>query len=223
MKKKLISQALGKYLAGLIMVMLLLFVPAGTLNYPNGWLFIGLLFIPMLFLGAALLIKAPELLEKRLRSKETQGEQKKVVGFSALMFLSGFVLCGLDYRLGWSNMSAAISMAASVLLLLSYGMYAEVMRENAYLSRTVEVQADQKVIDTGLYGIVRHPMYFSTVLLFLSIPLVLGSWIGFALFFVYPLLLRKRINAEEKLLKDQLPGYIEYTKKVRWRMLPFIY
>lgn len=221
--KKLIISAVTKYLAGLFMVMLLLFLPAGTVHYFGAWLFIALLFIPMFFLGLALLIKAPELLEKRLQSKETQGEQKKVVGFSALMFLAGFVLCAIDFRFGWSSMPKAVSIAAAVVLLISYGLYAEVMRENAYLSRTVEVQDGQKVIDTGLYGIVRHPMYFSTVLLFLAIPLVLGSWFGFALFLLYPFLLVKRIKNEEQLLKEQLPGYAEYTQKVRWRMLPFIY
>ena len=221
--KKLIISAVTKYLAGLFMVMLLLFLPAGTVHYFGAWLFIALLFIPMFFLGLALLIKAPELLEKRLQSKETQGEQKKVVGFSALMFLAGFVLCAIDFRFGWSSMPKAVSISAAVVLLISYGLYAEVMRENAYLSRTVEVQDGQKVIDTGLYGIVRHPMYFSTVLLFLAIPLVLGSWFGFALFLLYPFLLVKRIKNEEQLLKEQLPGYAEYTQKVRWRMLPFIY
>lgn len=221
--KKLILSAVTKYLAGIIMVMLLLFLPAGTVHYFGAWLFIALLFIPMFFLGLVLLKKAPELLEKRLQSKEKQGEQKKVVAAAALIFLLGFILSALDFRFSISNMPRIVSFIAGGVLLLSYGMYAEVMRENAYLSRTVEVQENQKVIDTGLYGVVRHPMYFSTVLLFLSIPLVLGSYIGFALFLIYPLVLTKRIKAEEELLKDQLPGYLEYTKKVRWRMLPFIY
>lgn len=223
MKKSLFIQALTKYLAGLIIVMLLLFIPAGTLRYPNGWLFIGLLFIPMLFLGIALLIKAPELLEKRLQSKESEGEQKKVVGFSAIMFLVGFILCGIDYRFGWSSMPKAVSIAASVVLLISYGLYAEVMRENAYLSRTVEVQEGQEVIDAGLYGVVRHPMYFSTVLLFLSIPLVLGSWFGFILFISYPFLMVKRIKNEEAVLEAGLKGYTDYKQRVRYKMLPFIW
>ncbi|MBQ2449326.1 MAG: isoprenylcysteine carboxylmethyltransferase family protein, partial [Peptococcaceae bacterium] len=182
MRKNLAARAVSKYLAGLVMVALLLFVPAGSLAYPNGWLFISLLFIPMLVLGFVLLFKAPELLEKRLNAKEEQGEQRKVVGLSALLFLAGFVTAALDFRFGWSQLPGWLVLAASAVLLLSYGMYAEVMRENAYLSRTVEIQENQKVIDTGLYGIIRHPMYTSTILLFLSIPLVLGSGIAFLLF-----------------------------------------
>lgn len=223
MNKRLMVSAISKYIIGLIFVGLLLFLPAGTFAYPNGWLFIGLLFVPMLLLGVMLLIKAPDLLAKRLNNKESEGEQKAVVGLSLLMFLAGFILSALDFRFGWSHMPKAVVVVAAVILLVSYALYAEVMRENAYLSRTVEVQENQKVIDTGLYGIVRHPMYFSTVLLFLSIPLVLGSWIGFAIFLIYPFLLVKRIRNEEKILEEGLVGYKEYKQKVKYRMLPFIW
>ena len=220
---KLIVNALVKYCMGLLMVGLLLFLPAGTFAYPNAWLFIALLFIPMLLLGVVLLVKAPELLEKRLHSKEKESEQSVVVVLSLVMFLGGFIVSALDFRFGWSKMSAAVVIAAAVVLLASYGLYAEVMRENAYLSRTVEVQENQKVVDTGLYGIVRHPMYSVTTLLFLAIPLVLGSWIGFIIFLVYPMILVKRIRNEEKVLEEGLPGYKEYKEKVRYRMVPFIW
>ena len=223
MRKNLAARAVSKYLAGLVMVALLLFVPAGSLAYPNGWLFISLLFIPMLVLGFVLLFKAPELLEKRLNAKEEQGEQRKVVGLSALLFLAGFMTAALDFRFGWSQLPGWLVLAASAVLLLSYGMYAEVMRENAYLSRTVEIQENQKVIDTGLYGIIRHPMYTSTILLFLSIPLVLGSGIAFLLFLVYPVLIAKRIRNEEQVLEEGLAGYREYKQKVKYRLIPFIW
>ena len=223
MNIKLLIRALTKYFVGLLMVMLLLFVPAGTLEYMNGWLFIGLLFIPMLALGAVLLIKAPALLEKRLNSKEKESEQKVVISISLIMFLGGFIVSALDYRFGWSDMPLAVVVIAAVVLVLSYAGYAEVMRENAYLSRTVEVQENQKVIDTGLYGIVRHPMYSVTTLLFLAIPLVLGSYIGFVIFLIYPVLLVKRIKNEEEVLEKGLTGYSEYKKKVKYRMIPFIW
>ena len=222
-KTKLIISALTKYIAGLLMVTLMLFLPAGTWNYYNGWLFMGLLFVPMLFLGIVLLIKSPELLEKRLRSKESEGEQKKVIGASLVMFLAGFILSALDFRFGWTYVPKPVVIIAAIVLLVSYGLYAEVMRENVYLSRTVEVQEEQKVVDTGLYGVVRHPMYFSTVLLFLSIPVVLGSWIGFAIFCIYPFLLVKRIRNEESVLEEGLAGYKEYKKKVKYRMIPFVW
>lgn len=223
MRTGLAIRALTKYLAGLVLVALLLFVPAGSLAYPNGWLFISLLFIPMLVLGFVLLFKAPELLEKRLNAKEEQGEQRKVVGLSALLFLAGFVTAALDFRFGWSQLPGWLVLAASAVLLLSYGMYAEVMRENAYLSRTVEIQENQKVIDTGLYGIIRHPMYTSTILLFLSIPLVLGSGVAFLLFLAYPVLIAKRIRNEEQVLEEGLAGYLEYKQKVKYRLIPFIW
>ena len=222
-KGKLVLEGLMKYLLGLIFVALLLFLPAGTIWYWNGWLFIGLLFIPMFLLGVVLLIKAPDLLEKRLNDKEKEDDQKLVVALSLLMFFGGFILSAVDFRFGWSKMPLVVVIVAAVILLISYGLYAEVMRENQYLSRTVEVFEDQKVVDTGMYGIVRHPMYMTTVLLFLSIPLVLGSWIGFAIFMVYPFLLVKRIKNEEKVLEEGLPGYSEYKKKVKYRMIPFIW
>lgn len=222
-KTKLIISALTKYIAGLLMVGLMLFLPAGTLNYFNGWLFIALLFVPMLLLGVVLLVKSPELLEKRLRSKESESDQKKVIGASLIMFLAGFILSALDYRFGWTHVPFVVVMVAAVILLVSYGLYAEVMRENVYLSRTVEVQEEQKVIDTGLYGVVRNPMYFSTVLLFLAIPVVLGSWIGFLIFCIYPFLLVKRIKNEEMVLEEGLAGYKEYKEKVRYRMIPFVW
>lgn len=222
-KGKLIAQGLVKYLFGLIFVALLLFIPAGTIYYWNGWLFIGLLFVPMFVLGVVLLIKAPDLLEKRLNNKEKEDEQKVVVALSLLMFLAGFILSAVDFRFGWSNVPTVVVIVAAVILLIAYGLYAEVMRENQYLSRTVEVFAGQNVVDTGMYGMVRHPMYMTTVLLFLSIPLVLGSWIGFIIFLVYPFLLVKRIKSEENVLEKGLEGYTEYKKKVKYRMIPFIW
>lgn len=220
---KLLISALTKYLAGILLMGLLLFLPAGTLNYPGGWLFCGLLFVPMFLLGVVLFIKAPDLLAKRLRSKENRTEQKQVVGLSALMFVGGFVLAGLDFRFGWTSVPTWIVIIASILLLGSYGLYAEVMRENAWLSRTIEVQDGQTVVDTGLYGIVRHPMYAVTTLLFLSMPLVLDSWIAFAVFLIYPALMVKRIKNEEALLEAELPGYRDYQRKVRYRMIPFLW
>lgn len=220
---KLLFQAVGKFAAGILMVGVLLFLPAGTLNYPGGWRFCALLFLPMLILGAILFFKAPELLRKRLASKETESEQNQVVGWSLLMFVGGFVTAGLDFRFGWSYVPGWAVIAASVILLVSYGLYAEVMRENAYLSRTVEIQEGQRVIDTGLYGIVRHPMYMASTALFLSIPLVLGSWYAFVIFLLYPFLLVKRIRNEEAVLEAGLPGYTEYKKKVKYRMIPFIW
>ena len=220
---KLLISALTKYLAGLFLVGLILFLPAGTLNYPGGWLFCGLLFVPMLILGIVLWLKAPALLEKRLRSKEKLSAQKSVIGLSLLMFVGGFALAGLDFRFGWTSVPGWLVIAASCLLLLSYGLYAEVMRENAWLSRTVEVQEGQQVVDSGLYGIVRHPMYAVTTVLFLSIPLVLGSWIAFAVFLIYPALMVKRIRSEEQLLEAELPGYTDYQKKVKYRMIPFLW
>ena len=221
--KRLMKQAIIKYIAGLILVGLLVFWPAGTFAYAGGWLFMVLLFVPMFFLGIVLLAKAPDLLAKRLNDKEEQGEQKKVVGFSALMFLVGFILCGLDFRWSWTEVPTVIVIIAAIVLLAGYGMYMEVMRENAYLSRTIEVQENQKVVDTGLYGIVRHPMYFATILMFLAIPLVLGSWIGFVIFLIYPFLMVKRIKNEEEVLEAGLAGYKDYKEKVKYRMFPFIW
>lgn len=223
MKKSLFVQAVTKFSAGLLLVGLLLFLPAGTLRYPNGWLFVGVLFVPMFCAGIFMLWKAPELLEKRLRMREQEGEQRQVVAWSGLMFVGGFVLAGLDFRFGWSCLPKWLPVAAAVVLLVSYVLYAEVLRENAYLSRSVEVQEGQKVVDTGLYGIVRHPMYAVTVVLFLSMPLVLGSIWAFLVFLAYPALMVKRIRNEEQVLLEGLPGYGAYLKKVRWRMIPFIW
>lgn len=220
---KLMMQALVKYLAGLAMIGLLLFLPAGTWAWWNAWVFIAILFGPMLVLGAVLLWKSPELLEKRLNAREREQAQRRVVAFSALMFVGGFLLTGLDHRFGWSQMPRGISVAAAVVQLIAYALYAEVMRENAYLSRTVEVQKDQKVIDTGLYGVVRHPMYAATILLFLAMPLVLGSWPAFVLFLAYPAAIAKRIVNEEQVLLDGLPGYAEYRQKVKYRIIPFVW
>ena len=220
---KLFLNALSKFAIGLVLVGLLLFLPAGTFAYFGGWLFIGLLFIPMLFLGAVLLLKAPDLLKKRLNHKEKEKTQQGVVAMSALLFLGGFICAGLDHRFGWTEVPFPAVIAASVALLVGYGMYAEVMRENAYLSRTVEVQEGQKVIDTGLYGIVRHPMYLATILLFLSIPLVLESWISLLFFAFYPVVIVIRILNEEKVLTENLEGYSRYKEKVKYRLLPYIW
>lgn len=223
MTKKLFIKALMCYLGSMLLMFLLLFVPAGTIHFNKGWLFMGIMFIPMLIAGIVLMLKSPRLLEKRLNTKEKQQEQSLVIKLSALMFLLGFILAGLDFRFGWSQMPSIVSWSAAAVFLLGYAMYAEVMRENAYLSRTVEVQENQKVIDTGLYGAVRHPMYSATLLLFLSMPLVLGSWISFIVFLVYPLIIAKRIRNEEQVLTDQLVGYREYKQKVRFRLIPFIW
>ena len=220
---KLMLNALTKFAAGLILLGLLLFAPAGTFHYPNAWLFLALLFIPMFVLGIVLLWKSPALLEKRLNTKEKEATQKGVVGLSALMFVGGFVIAALDYRFGWTHVPSFIVGVAAVIQLGAYAMYAEVMRENVYLSRTVEVQKDQKIVDTGLYGIVRHPMYLATILLFLAMPVVLGSWIAFAVFLLYPAAIAVRIGNEEKVLEEGLEGYTEYKKKVRYRLIPFIW
>lgn len=220
---KLFFNALIKFTVGLLLVGALLFLPAWSFRYINGWLFIGLLFIPMLILGAVLLIRSPELLEKRLNAKEKENTQKGVVAVSGLLFVMGFVVAGLDFRFGWSSVPTAAVIIASVILLVSYALYAEVMRENVYLSRTVELQQDQKVIDTGLYGIVRHPMYAVTLWLFLSIPVVLGSWWAVICFVPYIAVIVIRILNEEKVLTASLEGYVEYKKKVRYRLIPFIW
>ena len=220
---KLLINALMKYLAGLVMVGLLLFPAAGTLRYANAWLFIALLFAPMFVLGLVLFLKAPELLAKRLNNEEKESAQKTVILAAALVFIGAFVLAGFDYRFGWTNVPIWLVAAASVILLLSYGLYAEVMRENAWLSRTVEIQQGQQLVSTGLYGIVRHPMYAVTILLFLSMPLVLGSWISFAVLLVYPIVIIFRIINEEKLLENGLEGYAEYKKKVKYRLFPGIW
>ena len=220
---KLFFSAFTKFLFGIVLVGALLFLPAGSIRYPNGWLFIALLFIPMLLLGTVLLIRSPELLKKRINAKEKEGMQKGVLAASALLFLCGFVVAGLDYRFSWSRVPLPVVIAASIVLLVSYALYAEVMRENAYLSRTVEVTEGQKVVDTGLYGIVRHPMYAVTVWLFLSIPLVLGSFWSLLCFLPYIPVIIVRIKGEEKLLENELDGYKEYKKRVKYRLIPFIF
>ncbi|MBP3409466.1 MAG: isoprenylcysteine carboxylmethyltransferase family protein [Clostridia bacterium] len=220
---KLAMNALIKYVCGLVLMGALLFVPAGTLAWGRGWLLMSLLFVPMLALGLVLFLKAPELLRKRLNSREGETAQKKVVGLAAMVFLLGFIAAGLDFRFGWTHVPGWIVAIASVLFLASYGMYAEVMRENAYLSRTVEVQAEQKVIDTGLYGIVRHPMYAASVLMFMSMPLVLGSWVSLLVFLVYPILIVMRIRNEEQVLLAGLEGYAAYREKVKYSLIPFIW
>ena len=220
---KLFGEAIIKILLGIILVSLLIFVPAGTINYFNGWLLCLLLFVPMFIAGIIMLIKSPNLLKKRLNAKEKIGEQKLVILLSLLMFVGGFIISGLDYRYGWSNLNNVVVIISCIVFLLSYIGYAEVLRENAYLSRTIEVQENQKVIDTGLYGIVRHPMYLVTIFLFLSMPLILGSLYGFFIFLIYPLIIIKRLLNEEKFLKKELDGYTDYMKKVKYRLIPFIW
>jgi protein-S-isoprenylcysteine O-methyltransferase Ste14 len=221
--KKLFIQAVMKYLLGIMLFSVLLFIPAGTLNYWNAWLLIGVLFIPMLIVGIVLAIKNPELLRKRLNAKEKEAEQKSVILFSALMFVSGFVVAGLDYRYQWLVLPQWLVLAATALFLFAYLLYIEVLRENTYLSRTIEVQENHKVVDTGLYGIVRHPMYTSTILLFLSMPLVLGSIFSFIIFLIYPVITVKRIRNEEEVLEKSLEGYSEYKKQIKYRLIPFIW
>ena len=223
MTGKLFFQALGKFFAGLIVVSALLFVPAGTLKWSAAWLFLGILFVPMFAAGIVMMIRNPALLEKRLSAKEEQKEQKFVILLSGLMFLSAFVAAGLYYRFGWVPLPDWVSWAAAGLFLAAYLLYAEVLRENVYLSRTIEVQENQKVVDTGLYGVVRHPMYSATLLLFLSMGLVLGSVISFVILLCYIPIIAKRIRNEEKVLLDGLQGYSEYRKKVKYRLIPFIW
>ena len=220
---KLLLNALVKLVAGLLLTFLLLFAPAGTWNYPGGWLFCGLLFLPMLIVGLALYLKAPELLKKRLNTKETEKGQMWVVALSGTLFVVSFLAAGFDFRFGWTHVPGWLVWIAAAVQLGSYGLYAEVLRENAYLSRTVEVQEGQTVIDTGLYGIVRHPMYTATILMSLAIPLVLGSWLSFLPMLLYPVIIIRRIHGEEALLEEGLPGYREYKQKVRWRLIPYIW
>ena len=222
-KIKLLFSALIKFSIGILFVGLILFLPAGTFDFFNAWLFMGLLFIPMFILGIFLFIKSPELLEKRLNAKEKENTQKGVVGFSAILFLASFLIAGFDFRFGWTSVSLWCVILASVILLVSYALYAEVMRENIYLSRTIEVQENQKVIDTGLYGIIRHPMSAVTIWLFLSIPVVLGSWWALLCMAPYPFLIAIRILNEEKVLENNLSGYKEYKAKVKYRLVPFIW
>ena len=223
MNKKLFASGIVKFLSGIVIVGLPLFLSAGSFDYWNAWLFMGILFIPMFIAGLILMKKNPYLLEKRLNAKEEQSEQKTVIALSGIMFLVGFVVAGLDYRFQWIKLPEWLVIAGAVVFLTAYGLYAEVLRENTYLSRTVEVQENQKVIDTGLYGIVRHPMYAVTVILFLSMPIVLGSVISFMVFLAYPFIIAGRIKNEEKVLEEGLAGYKEYKQKVKYRLVPFIW
>ena len=223
MSKRLFIRAITRFLVGLLMVAALLFIPAGTWDYPQGWLIIGILFVPMFIAGLVMMKKSPELLRKRLNVKEEESEQKTVILLSGIMFLAAFIVAGLNFRFEWIVLPDWISYVGAVIFLAAYALYAEVLRENAYLSRTIEVQQDQKVIDTGLYGVVRHPMYMSTLLLFLVMPLVLGSVISFVIMLAYIPIIAKRIGNEEKVLEEGLPGYAEYKKKVKRKVIPFVW
>ena len=220
---KLFVQAITKFILGVVLVGLLIFLPAGTFSYTNGWLFMGILFVPMFLAGIVMMFKNPGLLQKRLDAKEEQKEQSMVVKLSGLMFLVGFIIAGLGFRFNWYTLPKSIVIGAAVVFLVAYILYAEVLRENTYLSRTIEVQENQKVIDSGLYSIVRHPMYSVTLLLFLSMPLILGSIYSFLIFLMYPFIIVKRIKGEEKFLEKELDGYREYKQKVRYRLIPFIW
>ena len=220
---KLFIQAITKFIFGFILVGLLIFLPAGTISFFNGWLFMVLLFVPMFFAGIVMMFKNPNLLKSRLDAKEKRQEQSTVIKLSGLMFLVGFIVAGLDYRFDWLKLPRGVVIGASTVFLVAYILYAEVLRENTYLSRTIEVQENQKVIDTGLYSIVRHPMYSVTLLLFLSMPLVLGSIYSFLIFLAYPIIIAKRIKDEEEFLEKELVGYREYKQKVKYRLIPFIW
>ena len=220
---KLFINALTKFTFGFLIVATLIFLPAGTLHFSDGWVFLGLLFVPIFILGAVLLIKAPKLLKKRLENKEKETVQKGVVALSAIIFLLGFVAAGLDFRFALSTVPHVLKIIAAVIFLLSYVLYAEVMRENAYLSRTVKVEENQTLVSTGLYSFIRHPMYAATVLMFLSVPLILGSFVSFFIFIFYPAIIIVRIKNEEKVLSEQLIGYEEYKKRVKYRIVPFIW
>ncbi len=223
MNVKLFIEAIIKYLLGIILVGLLIFIPAGSLKYYNGLLFMGLLFIPMFFAGIIMMIKNPNLLKSRLNAKENEKEQKNVVILSSLMFTIGFIISGLNFRFNWYHIPNIVIIISSLIFIISYIMYAEVLKENTFLSRTIEVKNNQKVIDNGLYGIVRHPMYLITIFLFLSIPLILDSIISFLIFLIYPFIIIKRINNEEKVLEENLVGYKEYKNKVKYKLIPHIW
>ena len=220
---KLLLSGLVKYICGLVLVGALVFWPAGTWAFWRGWLFMGLLFVPMLAVGFVMFFKDPQFLAKRLDAKEKQKEQKSVLGASAVMFIGGFLVAGLDRRFGWSNVPVWVTVVAAALFLLAYGLYGEVMRENAYLSRVIRVEQGQQVVDTGLYALVRHPMYMATLVLFLMMPLVLGSWYALMVFAAYPAIIIIRLKAEEELLTRELPGYLEYKQKVKYRLIPYIW
>ena len=220
---KLFIQALIKFILGLVLVGGLLFIPAGTFDYWNAWLLIGLLFIPMFIVGIILMFKNPDLLKRRLDAKEEEKEQKEVIDLSGLMFVSGFVVAGLNYKYNWITLSNTTVIIASILFGISYILYGEILRENTFLTRTIKVEKNQEVVDTGFYGVVRHPMYSITILLFLSMPIILNSPISFIIFLIYPFIIIKRINNEEKVLTKELKGYKEYKKKVKYKLIPFIW
>lgn len=223
MTSKLFFEAILKFLLGIVLVGLLVFLPAGTFNYFNGWLFMGFLFIPIFIAGIVMMIKNPQLLASRLDIKEKQKEQGILIKLSGLMFVIGFILAGFDFRFQWIQVSPIVSYIASGVLVLAYILWAEVLRENKYLSRTIKVEDGQTLIDTGLYGVVRHPMYLASIILFLMMPLVLGSIVSFFVFLFYPIIIVFRIVNEEKVLEKELKGYIEYKKKVKYRLIPFIW
>lgn len=223
MTRKLAFRAVSRYLLGVLLVGILIFWPAGTLDYLYGWILMVILFVPMLIAGIVLMIKNPSLLVERLDVKEKRSEQSAVIKLSGLMFLAGFIVAGLGIRLDWYILPLWVVVIASLIFVISYGLYAEVLRENTYLSRTIKVQENQKVIDTGLYGIVRHPMYSVTLLMFMSMPLVLGSVFSFLIFLAYPLIIARRIRDEEELLEKELDGYIEYKSRVKYRLIPFVW
>ena len=223
MTKELFISAITKFAAGVVLIGVLIFLPAGTIHFPGGWLLMGILFIPMFLAGLVMMAKNPRLLRSRLNAREQQSEQSIVIKLSGLMFLCGFILAGLDFRFSWSNLPGWVNVLGALLFLIAYALYAEVLRENTWLSRTIEVQEGQTVVSTGLYGIVRHPMYAVTLLLFLSMPLVLGSVPAFVVFLVYPAIITKRIRNEEDVLERELSGYREYKQKVRWRLIPYIW
>ncbi|MBQ6318459.1 MAG: isoprenylcysteine carboxylmethyltransferase family protein [Lachnospiraceae bacterium] len=223
MDAKLFGQGIIKFVCGVVIIGILLFVPAGSFGFWQGWLLMGILFVPMFVAGLIMMKCSPDLLRKRLSAKEEQSEQKTVLLLSGFMFIAAFVVAGLNFRFGWLTLPNWIPILFAVVFLLAYALYAEVMRENAYLSRTVEVQENQQVVDTGLYGIVRHPMYMTTLLLFLSMPLVLGSVISFLIMLLYLPIITKRMRNEEQVLAEGLPGYAEYMKKIKYRVIPFIW
>ena len=223
MDKRLFMGALFKFILGFFIVGALLFISAGSFEYWNGWLFMGLLFIPMFIAGVVMMVKNPDLLRRRLNAKEGEKEQKQVIAFSGIMFLAGFIVAGLNYRFGIIDIPVYIVVIASIIFLIAYVLYAEVLRENTFLSRTIAVSENQKVVDKGLYGIVRHPMYAATIILFLSMPLILGSLISFVIFLAYPIIIAKRIKNEEAVLEKDLQGYSEYKKKVKYKIIPFVW
>ena len=223
MDKDLMQQALAKLVSGIVTVALLTFVPAGTLAWRNAWLLMGVLFVPMIAAGFVMLYRTPDLLRSRLNAREEQGDQRTVIAASGLMFVAAFVIAGLGHRFGWASFPWAVSVGAAVAFLAGYALFGEVLRENAYLSRTVEVQEGQHVVDTGLYGIVRHPMYAATLLMFLAMPVILGLPFATAILLCYLPIIQKRMEGEERVLAEELPGYADYLQRVRWRVIPHLW